>query len=80
MENALILQQCYKRVKCFVKIDARFVPTISKTDLAHKHQFTLALKILSQKPDASFPTVHMDIERDGKPLALINWVRNIKSG
>lgn len=69
-ENALIPQQCYKRVKCFVDTDAGFVPTSSKTDLAHKHQFTLALKSLGRKPDASFPTVHVDIERDGKPLSL----------
>ncbi|XP_057823648.2 structural maintenance of chromosomes flexible hinge domain-containing protein GMI1 isoform X1 [Cryptomeria japonica] len=69
-ENALIPQQCYKRVKCFVETDAGFSPTTSKTDLAHKHQFTLALKSLGRKPDASSPTIHVDIERDGKPLSL----------
>ncbi|KAH9325961.1 hypothetical protein KI387_006139, partial [Taxus chinensis] len=68
-ENGQIPQQCYKRVKCFVETDAGFAPTTSKTDLAHKHPFTLALKALGRRPDANSPTIHVDIERDSKPLS-----------
>ncbi|XP_057848763.2 structural maintenance of chromosomes flexible hinge domain-containing protein GMI1 isoform X1 [Cryptomeria japonica] len=70
IENALIPQQCYKRVKCVVETDAGFVPTTSKTDLAHKNQFTIALRNLGHKPDASSPMIHVDIKKDGKRLSV----------
>eukprot|EP01018_Ginkgo_biloba_P022967 Gb_24284 [translate_table: standard] len=69
-DNVQIPQQCFKRVKCFVETDAGFAPTTSKTDLAHKHPFTLALKNLGRKSDAADPLTTVHLEREGRVLSL----------
>lgn len=70
-ENVQIPQRCFKRVKCFVESDAGFAPTTSKTDLAHKHPFTLVLKNLGRKPDISDPAICMEIEREGRQITPV---------
>ncbi|URE42715.1 hypothetical protein MUK42_32615 [Musa troglodytarum] len=74
-DKAHLLKRCCKRVKCFVETDAGFSPTPSKTDLAHHHPFTCALRsfgnILSGKESAKILTyeiveVTIEILKDGK--------------
>lgn len=71
VENALVPQRCFKRVKCFVESDAGFAPTTSKTDLAHKHPFTLVLKNLGRRPDNSDSAICMEIEREGRQITPV---------
>lgn len=71
VENVQVPQRCFKRVKCFVESDAGFAPTTSKTDLAHKHPFTLVLKNLGRKPDISDPAICMEIEREGRQITPV---------
>ncbi|KAJ0248647.1 hypothetical protein HA466_0157180 [Hirschfeldia incana] len=65
---ASTLQKCCQRVKCFVDLDAGFVPTPSKTDLANQNLFSVALKNFGSKSKEKENDVSMVIHREGKSL------------
>ncbi|RID59409.1 hypothetical protein BRARA_F02641 [Brassica rapa] len=67
--RATTLQKCCQRVKCFVDLDAGFVPTPSKTDLASQNLFSVALKNFGSKSKEKDNDVSMVIHREGKSLA-----------
>ncbi|PIA31345.1 hypothetical protein AQUCO_05000016v1 [Aquilegia coerulea] len=48
-DRAQVLKRCSMRVKCFIDTDAGFNPTPYKTDLAHHHPCTEALKNFGNK-------------------------------
>ncbi|XAR52203.1 hypothetical protein NMG60_11020145 [Bertholletia excelsa] len=61
-DRAQILKRCCLRVKCFIDTDAGFNPNPSKTDLAHHHHYTTALKNFEVK---------VKIYKDGKQVTLL---------
>ncbi|KAL0890595.1 hypothetical protein Bca101_014578 [Brassica carinata] len=65
---ASTLRKCCQRVKCFVDLDAGFVPTPSKTDLASQNLFSVALKNFGSKSKEKDNDVSMVIHREGKSL------------
>ncbi|KAF9592428.1 hypothetical protein IFM89_014918 [Coptis chinensis] len=80
-DRAQVLKRCSMRIKCFVETDAGFNPTPSKTDLAHHHPCTKALRNLGIKSLEKENYVTVKILKDGKPLSLSllekeyeNWV------
>lgn len=77
--RGLMLKRCCCRVKCFIDTDAGFSPTTSKTDVAHHHPYTIALKNFGSK--TLDKDVHIKIMKDGKELNLtqldkqyIDWI------
>ncbi|KAG9448240.1 hypothetical protein H6P81_014368 [Aristolochia fimbriata] len=80
-EKAQTLKRCCLRVKCFIDTDAGFCPTPSKTDLAHHHPFTIALRNIGCKPLGKDSDVSIEMHKDGKPItpfqlekAYVDWV------
>ncbi|GAB4858491.1 hypothetical protein Ancab_009967 [Ancistrocladus abbreviatus] len=69
-DTAQILKRCCRRVKCFIDADAGFYPTMSKTDLAHHHPFTKALKNLGAHSVEKETGVEIKTYREGKSLTL----------
>ncbi|KAK4734712.1 hypothetical protein R3W88_008973 [Solanum pinnatisectum] len=69
-DRAEVLKRCCFRVKCFIETDAGFNPTPSKTDLAHHHPCTIALRNFGNKPDKE-NDVLIEIAKDGKKLSLL---------
>ncbi|KAF8379724.1 hypothetical protein HHK36_029171 [Tetracentron sinense] len=76
-DRGQVLKRCCLRVKCFVdfvvivaETDAGFNPTPSKTDLAHHHPYTTALKNFGNKPLEKEKDINVEIRRAGKPLTL----------
>ncbi|KAF8089966.1 hypothetical protein N665_0493s0022 [Sinapis alba] len=65
---ASTLRKCCQRVKCFVDLDAGFVPTPSKTDLASQNLFSVALKNFGSKSKEKGNDISMVIHREGKSL------------
>ncbi|KAK4350967.1 hypothetical protein RND71_030280 [Anisodus tanguticus] len=55
----------------FAETDAGFNPTPSKTDLAHHHPYTIALRNFGNKPLEKDNDVHLEISKDGKKLSLL---------
>ncbi|KAJ4867401.1 gamma-irradiation and mitomycin c induced 1 [Raphanus sativus] len=81
---ASTLRKCCQRVKCFVDLDAGFVPTPSKTDLASQNLFSVALKNFGIKSKEKDNDVSMVIHREGKSLnygqveqSYQDWVRKM---
>ncbi|KAJ8536892.1 hypothetical protein K7X08_035293 [Anisodus acutangulus] len=70
-DRAEVLKRCCFRVKCFIETDAGFNPTPSKTDLAHHHPYTIALRNFGNKPLEKDNDVHLEISNDGKKLSLL---------
>ncbi|XP_027771413.1 structural maintenance of chromosomes flexible hinge domain-containing protein GMI1-like [Solanum pennellii] len=79
-DRAEVLKRCCFRVKCFIaslsnillaETDAGFNPTPSKTDLAHHHPFTIALRNFGNKPSKKENDVLIEIAKDGKKLSLL---------
>ncbi|XP_059304587.1 structural maintenance of chromosomes flexible hinge domain-containing protein GMI1 isoform X2 [Lycium ferocissimum] len=70
-DRADVLKRCCFRVKCFIETDAGFNPTPSKTDLAHHHHYTIALRNFGNKPLEKDNDVHVEISKDGKKLTLL---------
>nr|XP_025885711.1 structural maintenance of chromosomes flexible hinge domain-containing protein GMI1 isoform X7 [Solanum lycopersicum] len=70
-DRAEVLKRCCFRVKCFIETDAGFNPTPSKTDLAHHHPFTIALRNFGNKPSNKENDVLIEIAKDGKKLSLL---------
>ncbi|XP_010267594.1 PREDICTED: uncharacterized protein LOC104604778 isoform X2 [Nelumbo nucifera] len=68
--RAQLLKRCCLRVKCFVETDSGFSPTPSKTDLAHHHPYTTALKNFGQKYPEKEDETFIEISRGGKLLSL----------
>ncbi|CAF2016215.1 unnamed protein product [Brassica oleracea var. botrytis] len=66
--RASTLQKCCQRVKCFVDLDAGFVPTPSKTDLSSQNLFSVALKNFGNKSKEKDNDVSMVIHREGTSL------------
>ncbi|KAF3590672.1 hypothetical protein DY000_02026153 [Brassica cretica] len=66
--KASTLQKCCQRVKCFVDLDAGFVPTPSKTDLSTQNLFSVALKNFGSKSKEKDNDVSMVIHREGTSL------------
>ncbi|XP_042033848.1 structural maintenance of chromosomes flexible hinge domain-containing protein GMI1-like isoform X2 [Salvia splendens] len=69
-ERAKILMRLCSRVKCFIDTDSGFNPTPHKTDLAHHHPYTKALKNFGKRSDDDRKEVHVKISRDGKALTF----------
>ncbi|KAL0321555.1 UNVERIFIED_CONTAM: Nicotinamide/nicotinic acid mononucleotide adenylyltransferase [Sesamum calycinum] len=69
-EKAQILRRCCSRVKCFIDTDSGFKPTPNKTDLAHHHPYTKALKNFGNRAPDNEKDVQIEISRDGKKLTL----------
>ncbi|XP_073119443.1 structural maintenance of chromosomes flexible hinge domain-containing protein GMI1-like [Henckelia pumila] len=69
-EKAQNLKRCRYRVKCFIETDSGFNPTPSKTDLAHHHPYTNALKNFGSGTPVNGKEVQIEIWRDGKKLTL----------
>ncbi|KAL2540263.1 gamma-irradiation and mitomycin c induced 1 [Abeliophyllum distichum] len=69
-ERAQILKRLSYRVKCFVETDAGFNPTPSKTDLAHHHPYTTALKNFGHRALETEKELQIKICRSGKILTL----------
>ncbi|KAA8540048.1 hypothetical protein F0562_026740 [Nyssa sinensis] len=74
-DKAHILKRCCLRAKCFIETDAGFYPTPSKTDLAHHHPYTTALRNFGNKPSEKEKEVNVDFYKDGKPLSLLQLDR-----
>ncbi|KAM7504877.1 hypothetical protein LguiB_003781 [Lonicera macranthoides] len=72
-DRAHILKRCCSRVKCFIETDAGFTPTPSKTDLAHHHPFTTALKHLGSMALEKYKEEVVEIYRDGKLLTPLQF-------
>ncbi|PHT87513.1 hypothetical protein T459_09619 [Capsicum annuum] len=70
-DRADVLRRCCFRVKCFIETDAGFNPTPSKTDLAHHHPFTIALRNFGNKPLDKENDVIVEVSQDGKKLSLL---------
>ncbi|PHT53341.1 hypothetical protein CQW23_07803 [Capsicum baccatum] len=70
-DRADVLRRCCFRVKCFIETDAGFNPTPSKTDLAHHHPFTIALRNFGNKPSDKENDVLVEVSQDGKKLSLL---------
>lgn len=70
-EKAQILKRCCARVKCFIDTDAGFNPTPSKTNLAHHHPYTTALKNFGDKPLEKDKEVKVKIYKHGKQVTLL---------
>ncbi|KAH0688172.1 hypothetical protein KY284_018725 [Solanum tuberosum] len=70
-DRAEVLKRCCFRVKCFIETDAGFNPTPSKTDLAHHHPCTIALRNFGNKPSDKENDVLIEIAKDGKKLSLL---------
>nr|XP_016460857.1 PREDICTED: uncharacterized protein LOC107784267 isoform X4 [Nicotiana tabacum] len=70
-DRAEVLKRCCCRVKCFVETDAGFNPTPSKTDLAHHHPYTIALRNFGNKPSEKEKDIHVEISKDGKKVTLL---------
>ncbi|XP_042036221.1 structural maintenance of chromosomes flexible hinge domain-containing protein GMI1-like [Salvia splendens] len=69
-EKAKILMRLCSRVKCFIDTDSGFNPTPHKTDLAHHHPYTKALKNFGKRSDDDRKEVQVKISRDGKALTF----------
>ncbi|KAL1532041.1 structural maintenance of chromosomes flexible hinge domain-containing protein GMI1-like isoform X1 [Salvia divinorum] len=69
-EKAKILKRLCSRVKCFIDTDSGFNPTPHKTDLAHHHPYTKALKNFGKRSDDDRKEVQVKICRDGKTLSF----------
>ncbi|KAL0400592.1 UNVERIFIED_CONTAM: Structural maintenance of chromosomes flexible hinge domain-containing protein GMI1 [Sesamum latifolium] len=69
-EKAQILRRCCSRVKCLIDTDSGFNPTPNKTDLAHHHPYTKALKNFGNRAPDNEKDVQIEISRDGKKLTL----------
>lgn len=69
-DKAHMLKRCCLRVKCFIDTDAGFNPTPSKTDLAHHHLYTTALKNFGDKPLDKGTDVNINIRKDGKEITI----------
>ncbi|KAF5189580.1 Structural maintenance of chromosomes flexible hinge domain-containing protein gmi1, partial [Thalictrum thalictroides] len=69
-DRAQVLKRCCMRVKCFIDTDAGFSPTPSKTDLAHRHPCTAALKNLGNKTLEKDMEVSVEIFRARKTLSI----------
>lgn len=69
-EKAQNLKRCRYRVKCFIETDSGFNPTPSKTDLAHHHPYTNALKNFGSGTPVNGKEVQVEIWRDGKKLTV----------
>ncbi|CAN4089555.1 unnamed protein product [Withania somnifera] len=70
-DRAEVLKRCCFRVKCFIETDAGFNPTPSKTDLAHHHPCTIALRNFGNKPSDKETDILVEISKDGKKLSLM---------
>ncbi|XP_055825977.1 structural maintenance of chromosomes flexible hinge domain-containing protein GMI1 [Solanum dulcamara] len=70
-DRAEVLKRCCFRVKCFIETDAGFNPTPSKTDLAHHHPCTIALRNFGNKPSDKENDVLIEITKDGKKLSIL---------
>ncbi|XP_064985728.1 structural maintenance of chromosomes flexible hinge domain-containing protein GMI1 isoform X3 [Musa acuminata AAA Group] len=70
-DKAHLLKRCCKRVKCFVETDAGFSPTPSKTDLAHHHPFTHALRNFGNILCGKESEVTIEILKDGKHSSIL---------
>nr|XP_018675545.1 PREDICTED: uncharacterized protein LOC103968942 isoform X3 [Musa acuminata subsp. malaccensis] len=70
-DKAHLLKRCCKRVKCFVETDAGFSPTPSKTDLAHHHPFTRALRNFGNILCGKESEVTIEILKDGKHSSIL---------
>ncbi|MCD7458064.1 hypothetical protein HAX54_037085 [Datura stramonium] len=70
-DRAEVLKRCCFRVKCFIETDAGFNPTPSKTDLAHHHPYTIALRNFGNKPLDKENGAHVEIYKDGEKLTLL---------
>ncbi|KAJ4954884.1 hypothetical protein NE237_011667 [Protea cynaroides] len=86
-DKAQLLKRCCRRVKCFVETDAGFNPTPSKTDLAHHHPFTTALKNFGNRCPEKENDTRVEIYRGDKPLSLLqlekeyqDWVFQMHDG
>ncbi|CAK9151606.1 unnamed protein product [Ilex paraguariensis] len=77
-DRAQILKRCCSRVKCFIETDAGFSPTPSKTDLAHHHPYTIALKNFGNKSLEKEKEVNVEIYKDEKPLNLLQLERQYR--
>ncbi|PIA26548.1 hypothetical protein AQUCO_09100023v1 [Aquilegia coerulea] len=69
-DRAQVLKRCCMRVKCFIDTDAGFSPTPSKTDLAHRHPCTVALKNFGNRTLEKDIDVSVEIFRGGKTLSI----------
>ncbi|XP_073032528.1 structural maintenance of chromosomes flexible hinge domain-containing protein GMI1 isoform X1 [Primulina eburnea] len=69
-EKAQNLKRCRYRVKCFIETDSGFNPTPTKTDLAHHHPYTHALKNFGSGTPVNGKELQIEIWRDGKKLTL----------
>ncbi|KAK4431325.1 Structural maintenance of chromosomes flexible hinge domain-containing protein GMI1 [Sesamum alatum] len=69
-EKAQILKRCCSRVKCLIDTDSGFNPTPNKTDLAHHHPYTKALKNFGNRAPDNEKDVQIKMFRDGKELTL----------
>ncbi|XP_075495210.1 structural maintenance of chromosomes flexible hinge domain-containing protein GMI1 [Primulina tabacum] len=69
-EKAQNLKRCRYRVKCFIETDSGFNPTPTKTDLAHHHPYTNALKNFGSGTPVNGKELQIEILRDGKKLTL----------
>ncbi|XP_057951572.1 structural maintenance of chromosomes flexible hinge domain-containing protein GMI1 isoform X2 [Malania oleifera] len=75
-DKAQILKRSCLRVKCFIDTDAGFDPTPYKTDLAHHHPYTVALRNFGNKPLQNDKDVNLEIYKDEKPLSLSQLERD----
>ncbi|GAA0162738.1 viral or transposable element protein [Lithospermum erythrorhizon] len=69
-DKAQVLKRCCSRVKCFIETDAGFIPTTSKTDLAHHHPYTIALKNFGNKSIDNHKDENVLIFKDDKQISL----------
>ncbi|KAG8381135.1 hypothetical protein BUALT_Bualt06G0090900 [Buddleja alternifolia] len=69
-EKAQVFKRCFSRVKCFIDTDSGFNPTPYKTDLAHHHPYTKALKNFGNKTPENEKDVQIEVLKDGKKLTL----------
>lgn len=74
-EKVLILKRPYLRVKCFIDTDAGFNPTPYKSDLAHHHAYTTALRNLGNKLPEKDKDIKVEIVRDEKSLSPLQLER-----
>ncbi|XP_043716489.1 structural maintenance of chromosomes flexible hinge domain-containing protein GMI1 [Telopea speciosissima] len=70
-DKAQLLKRCCMRIKCFVETDAGFNPTPSKTDLAHHHPYTTALKNFGNRYPEKENDTHVEIYRGAKALSIL---------
>ncbi|KAH6822172.1 hypothetical protein C2S53_000059 [Perilla frutescens var. hirtella] len=69
-EKTHIMKRLCSRVKCFIDTDSGFNPTPHKTDLAHHHPYTKALKNFGNRSPEDEKEVQVEISQDGKKLSL----------